>query len=378
MKIARSILHRMRVQRKPLAVLAAESLRTEIAKRTWQTRLPGENRLSTDLGISRSTLRTALEILEEEGLIKTTQGSGRSIVAPGQNARRARAASRDVNILLPGPFEQLPNYVIFWMGALRAQLHSTGSALNFVVSRAFYREKNNRARARLIEQHPAGCWVLTFSKPDMQRWFQTQRIRTIIAGLPSPGVDLPSVAIDSHAIMFHLLGRLTARGHRRITLLTGHASSTMPLIFLRPFLDTCRRIGADKITPEVLPLKDESSENVGRIILQALRRKDGPTALVIFNPLNAVTAFSYLPSHGVSIPRDVSIVTTFGDSYLDHLNPAVCRYRYDSRLFASRLFEMIRKVEMGITNPDDLQIRIMLEPIEGNSIGVPRDEPVVV
>jgi DNA-binding LacI/PurR family transcriptional regulator len=378
MNFAALSFHRMRVQRKPLAVLAAESLRMEITKRTWDTRLPGENRLSTQLGISRSTLRTALGILEEEGLIQTSQGSHRTIVSKGKTGRRSHVVSQDVNILLPVPFEQLPNYAIFWIDALRAQLHSTGSALNLIVSRASYREKSQRVRERLIEQHPAGCWILTFSKPDMQRWFQTRRIPTIVAGLPSPGIELPSVAINSHAIMFHLLGRLTARGHRRIALLTGHASSTMPLIFLRPFLETCRKIGADKITPEVMPLKDESSEHVGRAILKVLQRKDGPTAIVIFNPLNAVTALSYLPANGVSIPRDVSIVTTFGDSYLDHLNPPVCRYRYDSRLFANRLFETVRKIEMGMTDPQDSQIRIMLEPIEGQSIDVPREGPVVV
>jgi DNA-binding LacI/PurR family transcriptional regulator len=152
----------------------------------------------------------------------------------------------------------------------------------------------------------------------------------------------------------------------------------MPLIFLRPFLDTCRQIGTHKITPEVIALKDESSELVGRAILKSLRRKGGPTAIVIFNPLNAVTAFSYLPAHGVSIPRDVSIVTTFGDSYLDHLDPPVCRYHYDSRLFASRLFETVRKVEMGLTNPRDLQVRLMLEPIEGKSVGPPRADAIVV
>ena len=145
-----------------------------------------------------------------------------------------------------------------------------------ISSRAFYREKHGRARERFIRHHPTRCWILAFSTADVQQWFQDQGLPTIVTGFPYPGIRLPSIAVDSYAAVFHMLGGLTSRGHKRIALLTGNPNSGMPLVFLRPFMDTCKRIGADKIEPEVISVPDDAPAVVGREILRALLRKNGP------------------------------------------------------------------------------------------------------
>lgn len=61
----------------PMAVQAAELLRNRL-RRDYVNggRLPGENVIASELGVSRGTIRQALAILEREGVILRQQGTG--------------------------------------------------------------------------------------------------------------------------------------------------------------------------------------------------------------------------------------------------------------------------------------------------------------
>ena len=49
------------------------------------TRLPSEPHLAKSLGVSRTTLRQALSLLQDDGLIKNVQGKGNFIIKPTQD-----------------------------------------------------------------------------------------------------------------------------------------------------------------------------------------------------------------------------------------------------------------------------------------------------
>ena len=60
--------------------------------------LPGEMRLADQHGVSRVTIRRALEVLAHEGLIERRAGSGTVVTGPGQ---RAEAIAADFATLMP-------------------------------------------------------------------------------------------------------------------------------------------------------------------------------------------------------------------------------------------------------------------------------------
>ena len=68
----------------PLYVQISELLHREIAAGHWQTgeRLPVESKLADMLGVAVGTLRKALAILEEDGLLERRQGSGTYVRKP--------------------------------------------------------------------------------------------------------------------------------------------------------------------------------------------------------------------------------------------------------------------------------------------------------
>jgi adenylyltransferase/sulfurtransferase len=81
------------ISRKSLSDVVAGKLAYSILQSTYPagTQLPSERELTTQFGVSRVTLREALRILEESGLIDSKQGVGRFVCAIDQgNLARAR------------------------------------------------------------------------------------------------------------------------------------------------------------------------------------------------------------------------------------------------------------------------------------------------
>ena len=70
--------------RLPLYVQISELLHREIAAGHWLAgeRLPTESKLAQDLDVAVGTLRKALTVLEEDGLLERRQGSGTYVKKP--------------------------------------------------------------------------------------------------------------------------------------------------------------------------------------------------------------------------------------------------------------------------------------------------------
>src|SRR5512142_2182255 len=76
---------RLRADQRPLYVQASEAYRALLRSGNYAPgdRLPSEIELSQQWGISRPTLREALRLLEEEGVILRKHGVGTFVAAPG-------------------------------------------------------------------------------------------------------------------------------------------------------------------------------------------------------------------------------------------------------------------------------------------------------
>jgi GntR family transcriptional regulator len=90
----------LRTNRISLSVQAQEYLRSLIENGAYQPgeQLPSENELAARLGISRPTLREALQNLEQEGAVVRKHGVG-TFVAPGYNHRLESGLERLESVL---------------------------------------------------------------------------------------------------------------------------------------------------------------------------------------------------------------------------------------------------------------------------------------
>lgn len=93
-------------------LVVAEALRQAVGKRQPGEALPSEASLMTQYGVSRTTIRRALKVLADEGLIESTPGVGWRPTSAGQEERRPLAArmaelitTEGLNVGAPFPSE---------------------------------------------------------------------------------------------------------------------------------------------------------------------------------------------------------------------------------------------------------------------------------
>ncbi len=65
----------MRILKQPLVIKVTEKLEDYIQRGEWTDWLPSEKHLAKDMEVSRTTLRQALKMLRDQGVIETQQGS---------------------------------------------------------------------------------------------------------------------------------------------------------------------------------------------------------------------------------------------------------------------------------------------------------------
>ena len=155
----------------PLSTAAqvAAHLREEILRGGLRDELPGYRRLAERLGVNHKTMRAALVLLEEDGLL-VPQGSGRCCRVLLEE--RLTPTGFRVSIL---PFEDDDRLVAYHRdiidrleqaGHVASFAEKTLSDLHFDVSRL----------ARFVSKHPADAWVVIAGTRDVLEWFAGQPI----------------------------------------------------------------------------------------------------------------------------------------------------------------------------------------------------------
>ena len=333
----------LQFERVSLVSQVAETLRREIGAGTWREWLPTERALGDQLQISRRTLRAALAMLRAEGLVSPQVGRG-TRVRTLPEARRAEERDASVGLVMPEPIDVLRPYLTLWIDRLKSELFEASIPLRVHTGRHYFRSGGAGALRKLVAQHRHECWVLALSTKSMQRWFDASGLNAIVAGVRGPGVNLPSVFVDSGALGRHACGRLLALGHRRLVLLSAADPSPGALATEEAFQ---RQIaGSAGAQGRVVRLPDGVFET-RRAVDRLLRAVPRPTAIIALNPLTGVTVLTTLMNRGLRLPRDMSVVTTFGDPFMQFLSPEPTRYKYDPAVYARKIARMARHLVLG-------------------------------
>lgn len=188
----------------------AREIALTLGGRDAGTRLPTEAQLCAQYACSRQTVRSALALLERQGLIVRRQGSG------SYPAKSAALPSRRLALLLADREEYTAPAFI---KQARAAAQAAGYGLDCLETRGSREREAEQLRA-LLRQRPAG--VLLEPITDVLGCFHDEPLSALgEAGIPlvflggSYRPDLPCVAPDEEAGAELLVAHLAAQGHRR-------------------------------------------------------------------------------------------------------------------------------------------------------------------
>lgn len=328
-------------QRITLVMQAVDALRRGVETREWLKRLPPEQFLADQLQISRSTLRAAMQVLIQEGLLRTSKGRRAEIVAARRVVRRA---DKPAVIGILSPHHSYPLHLLSpYQESLHQHLQGLGFHFEFHVGARFYHGKPARALEALMRESRVDCWVLLYSTVAMQRWFAQRGIPAMVDGTCHPGVCLPAMDVDYLAISRHAVGVLLGLGHRRIALLIPKTGAGGDMRCEQGFQEGFQERRSTDVHARVLH-PEPSVEGVCVAVSRILSAESPPTAIVVNRASDMFTALTQLMNVGSRIPRDISLISLSDGPFLRHLIPSIARYVFTSEVYARQLTQMISKL----------------------------------
>ena len=352
-------------QRQSLANQIYDYLRAEIDEGTWKDWLPPEHQLSSDLRVSRSTLRKALARLRGEGFLQPVHGMGSRIVAKASGARKI-ARDPVVGFLSPNPIDHMLTRHTLLVNTLKDLFGREKIGVQFFSGRHYYGKHPARALSRMVAQNSVACWMLVTSSEAQERWFAQREISAVIAGARHPGCKLPCVDLDYGATCRHAVGTFLGLGHRKIALLNenpgnaGHVESELG------FLEGFRKSSHIDAQP-VIQYHRDSVSDVHQILDRLFLQTPPPTAMVIVNSHDYLTVMSYLAEKRLRIPDDLSVISRNHDPNFDYLTPTPACYTYNLDTYARKVFGLVMKVINHEPVPES-ELKLVPKYREGDSV----------
>lgn len=347
-----------------LVTETARIVRRNIYQGVWSDFLPGERHLSEELHVSRPTLRTALDLLEKEGLLEVTHGKRRRIleVKPPRSTLRRKTIGLITNL----PFSeitQITNHVIMEM---RYHLQQNGFNTQIFIPPSGVFRYQKRKLENFLRDHEISCSVLVLASREQQEWMASRNIPTLVLGSCYEGTDLPSLDTDHFAVCRHAVGHLLARGHRKLALFRNDNRIAGDRASQEGFLQGIEQ-SRHKNTSGIVIRHKGTPEDVAVRLNRLLDSEDRPSGILTSRPQETFMVFTQLLKRGMDVPGDISLIARDRDNYFQYLTPKITHYATPRELFSQRLIRLtVQLVQNGVLSTK--QHLLFPDFVEGESV----------
>jgi len=329
------------------------AIRHRIERGDYFGQLPGENSICTELGISRTTLRKALPILENQKLIgKASKGRHREIL---HKKARNRAGSKKLTIsfLCRGELEDQSPFVRNLIREVRDSVEVGEGKVIYqsipigpMTSRTLIRNLQ-----RMVSDSETNAWILYNALPAVAEWFGASGIPAIACGGDVIGKGIPVVSHDGVSVIRRFIEMVTRRGHRNVALIDEAPSERM----LEAFHSNCLEdhSSAKGYSPE---LNGDPGRLIRRLNELSRRPQSFPTAFLVMGVKNLITLYTWLGKQGMKIPENASVVYLGHDPVLEWLHPEPAYFDGPHKPLALKLLKSAIEVIDGTLESDSLEL----------------------
>ena len=271
-------------------------------------KLPSENDLSNQLGISRQTVRKALSLLEEEGVVRRVRGSGTFVRKPGFGdlPGRNRIAVMTTYVdgyIFPKMIRGIEEH-LFERG-FTVQLSFTNNTLE--------REKN--VLQGILEQGDVAGVIVEGTKSglpnpnlDLYRELIRRRIPLLFVNTYYPELDVPHVSLDDVAAARKAVQFLIDKGHRNIGAILKLDDGQGRQRYLG-YLQAMGAAGLEVTDSRMVWIDTDESKQLAYCVDRIMNRLESCTAFFCYNDQIAFQLIKLLRSRGVEVPGQVSVIS---------------------------------------------------------------------
>lgn len=333
-------------------------LRKELIRGNWGGKLPGIHHLAGEFGVNHKTVRAAVRLLEEEGIL-VDQGPGRErrvVIPRGEISplriailTRTRGLRKDLN-------------TTHCMQALSEHGHTPFFAARTEIDLA---GEPSRLR-RLLKQTEADAWLVHAGSRELLTWFSAQPVPTFALFGRREGLPLAAVGPDMQSALVEATRHLIELGHRRIIMLAREERRVpSPGASERAILDELEANGIP--TGEYnLPHWEDSGEGLSKI-LTLLFEISPPTSLLIDRPSVFNAVLQIVLQKGFRVPQDVSLICSDWASGFEMCQPTIAHIDWDVRPVGRRVAQWANNVSRG--RRDVRQSFTRAKYVEGGTVG---------
>ena len=306
-------------------LLLADRLREELSRGGGQAgyKLPTEQELSRQYQLSRQTVRHALRLLEEEGLIRRRQGSGSYATGllPGEPPQQIAVVTSFLNdYIFPAILHDATD--VFSRQGYSTAVYATENRVG----------AEREILLRLLEEPVSGLLVegsktaLPTPNADLyQRLRQAGTPAVFLHGAYAELGRVPCVADDNYGGGYQLARHLSAGGHREIAGIFKSDDVQGPQRY-HGAVSALRDAGLSIRDGRFAWYDTEDrrrllEEKDARMLTDFLQKRLGDaTAVICYNDEIAYHLIQALLAAGRRVPEEVAVVS-FDNSYLSQLGP---------------------------------------------------------
>lgn len=332
-------------------------------------KLPSENVLTRKFDYSRQTVRQALELLEQEGLIERVRGSGTYVAydnasTAGSKPKVGLILSYFSEYLFPSIYDGIED--IMKEEGYEIDVQVTKNRLN---EEALYLESFLRSDVKgLIVEGTKSSFPNQNQK--FYRELEKRNIPVIFIHNHYPNMPFPSIEMQDRQGAKELTEYLFENGHRRIGGIFKY-DDYQGMERYHGFIDAMSERGYTVDDDAVMwySTKDFEYKFSKKSLGHFLQRLKDCTALMIYNDEIGGSFLEYLETQHISVPGQLSIVS-FDDAMLAEDHPmrlkSVVHPKYELGSIAGRsLVRMMKDPDWKIK---DFNYRFPVKMNNGNSV----------
>ncbi|BCX47706.1 GntR family transcriptional regulator [Haloferula helveola] len=360
-----------RMERPKLADLVASALSEAIGGGRWEERLPGSRVLAEEFGASVPTVSKALRQLERQGLIEGCGSRKAYRIADPGDARRSPdlpAPERKAIILTHADIGTLPHSTRQVIDTSRAMLVRRGWSVESRTFDFLHAKRPHRSWDHLVPLDPELPMVAVFGRHALEKWAHGHGLRMAFLGGTTARPETPMIAVKSSLLAAEAVRRLTDMGHRRIILPVCDRPPAFADSIKQAVREGLERVGVTYVPKFHTPESDYQRPDVIRGMIESAFASNPPTAIVMLDWKEFVTAACALARMGFLIPRDVSVVILNEQAETDWFLPKLSCFRFPVTRMASAV---ARWVSEGTSTAGSNFLSADFD--EGGSIAPPRE-----
>jgi LacI family transcriptional regulator len=310
--------------------------------------IPSERQLCETYGVSRTTVRRALRILEEQGIAQRVPGSGTYVRSvPGMHPER-----KLLGLIVP----TLTNpYYGELADAIEQEVTASGR-YDVLLGRSNYTSQDEGNYLIRLAENRAVMGVLIVPNPENP---PLEAYRFLIQSKPLVQVSRPLAEVNTDAVYSdrleggrRLVQHLVAQGHRQIAYVRG--TPPMRDMHHEGYLLGLQEAGL-QADPDLFVSLEIGHEQAGEEGTRLLLRRGRPfTAIFARNDFTAVGVLRALNTAGLKVPDDIAVVG------------------YDNTRLSAHLQPPLTTIDNSVREMGRLAAQFLLDRIEGRFNGPTR------